>query len=226
MKRILVVAPHCDDETLGVGGSIARFVREGCDVIVAVMTGRGTEPHPLAKTLEEPPVRSEARDAMKILGVRELIFENIPAALVSDQPGYKVNQAAEAVVKSVKPEIIFLPFCWDVQLDHRTLTHAFNLAWRPHTDFGKRIRDVYMYETASETHWQISGYEPPFDPNTWVNISEHLVTKLESLACYKSQIRPFPDARSIEAVEALARWRGSQVSCRAAEAFVSVRRLV
>ena len=49
--------------------------------------------------------------------------------------------------------------------------------------------------------------------------------KLRAAACYESQLRPAPDARSLEALEALAVWRGSLVGMKAAEAFVTVRTL-
>jgi len=226
MKRILVVAPHCDDETLGMGGTISRFAREGHEVIVAVMTGNGNGQHPFFPSEKKKMVREEAMNAMKELGNVEIIFEELSAALVGDLPGYQVNNTVRDIVAKIRPDTLFVPYRWDVQEDHRHLVHASNVAWRPHTDFGKGIREIYMYETVSETHWHIAGVEPPFDPNVWIDISEHLSTKLLALRCYQSQMHPFPYARSIEAVEYLARWRGSQVSCMAAEAFVLVRKLL
>jgi LmbE family N-acetylglucosaminyl deacetylase len=90
---------------------------------------------------------------------------------------------------------------------------------------GRTIREIHCYEVQSETHWNIPGVEPGFLPNHWVDIRASLERKLEAAACYKSQMRDFPDARSTEALEALARWRGAQIGVRAAEAFVTVRLL-
>ena len=79
--------------------------------------------------------------------------------------------------------------------------------------------------TPAETHWSAPYLEPGFTPNAWVDISAHLDTKLRALACYESQIRPAPDARSLDAVRALAVWRGAQQGMAAAEAFVTIRLL-
>ena len=227
MSRILVVAPHMDDETLGMGGTIARMTEEGHDVAVAVMTGQGMEKHPLWDRSIWDTVRGEGQLAMKVLGVKELIFSEIPAALVSHVSPVEVNQEAWRVLNEVKPEILYLPFAWDLHKDHRGLTYAFYIAARPHANLGKNVRQIYMYETVSETHWNYSsGVEPGFIPNTWIDISDYLEKKIEALHCYKSQIRPFPDARSLEAIESLAKWRGSQASMNAAEAFVMTRSII
>jgi len=71
----------------------------------------------------------------------------------------------------------------------------------------------------------LTHLEPGFLPNCFVDVSEQLATKLEAAACYESQLAAAPGARSLEALEAQARWRGSQMGLAAAEAFVTVRLL-
>ena len=56
---------------------------------------------------------------------------------------------------------------------------------------------MYCYEVQSETHWNAPYLEAGFLPNTWVDITAHLETKLRALACYESRLRPMPDARSL-----------------------------
>jgi len=109
--------------------------------------------------------------------------------------------------------------------DHRELVYACNVAWRPVSKIGKRIREIYMYETLSETHWNIQPQEPGFTPNVWVDITDFLDSKINALRCFHSQMQPFPATRSIEAVKALATWRGTTVGFHAAEAFILVRML-
>jgi len=227
MSKILVVAPHADDETLGMGGTIARLANEGNHVTVAVMTGHGEkEKHPLWERTYWDTIRNEAQSAMKVLGVEQLLFAEIPAALVSHTSPVEVNREAWKMIERVEPDVLYIPFSWDLHTDHRVLSYAFSVAWRPHTELGRRIRQVYMYETQSETHWNYSsGIEPGFIPNTWVDITETLAIKLEAMNRYQSQLRAFPDARSLEALEALAQWRGSQASMKAAEGFILVRAL-
>ena len=111
------------------------------------------------------------------------------------------------------------------QYDYRDVFYSLSVAWRPSSAVGRKIRDIYCYEVQSETHWNIPYVEPGFLPSMWMDIGDTLEVKLEALACYKSQIRPAPDSRSVEAVRALAIWRGSQMGLPAAEAFVTVRSL-
>lgn len=209
------------------GGTIARYRAEGHDVIVALITGHGDqETHPVFGREAFDTVRAEFKEAMGVLGATEILMENVPAAMVGDVPTYEVNRVAQRIVNDVRPDRLYLPFLYDLHRDHRELFHAFSVAWRPSSEVGRRIECVATYETVSETHWNFPYVEAGFLPNRYVDISAHLETKIEALRCYKSQIRPMPDARSLEGIRALAVYRGSQVGMHAAEAFVVVRSLV
>ena len=226
IMKVLVISPHADDETIGMGGTIARFASEGHDVIVAVMTGHGEEePHPLWHRSTWDTIRGEAREAYRVLGVKQVIFEEIPAVTVADQPVWKLNDTTARVIETIGPDVLYVPFPLDLHKDHREIFHSFSVAWRPCTESGRKIREIYAYETLSETHWNVPYVEGGFLPNVWVDISKYLEQKLEAVKCFASQIRESPDPRSLEAVRALAVWRGSQMGMKAAEAFVMVRRI-
>lgn len=226
MSRVLCLAPHCDDETLGCGGTLARLVREGHDVAVAVVTGHGEDaPHPLWPRETWTKVRAECHEAMAVLGVKTLHFAELPAAMLATIPTHVKNRAVHGLIDQVKPEILYVPFAYDLHVDHREVFAAASVAWRPSSELGRGIREIYAYETQSETHWNAGGVEPGFVPNTWVDVSATFDQKKAALAKYGSQMRAFPDARSLEALEHLARWRGSQIGVAAAEAFVLVRKL-
>jgi LmbE family N-acetylglucosaminyl deacetylase len=222
-ERILVIAPHPDDETLGAGGTIARHVVDGDEVHVAIVTGQGADPHPLWPQADWDVDRAEAVAAMEVLGVEHLHFAELPAAMVADQPTYRVNGAIGTLVEAIEPTILYVPFRYDLHKDHREVFYAASVAWRPTTAAGRGIRQVFCYETQSETHWNAPYLEAGFLPNAWVDISAHLDTKLRALECYATEICPAPATRSIDAVRALAVWRGSQQSLAAAEAFVAVK---
>ena len=109
--KILVVAPHADDEVLGVGATMARHADQGDDVVVAVMTGHGENgPHPVFPKEAWDVVRSEARQAHALLGVKETLFEEIPAAMVSDQATWQVNKITAEMVGRVEPDVLYVPF--------------------------------------------------------------------------------------------------------------------
>lgn len=221
--RVLCLAPHCDDETLGCGGTLARYVLEGHEVMVAVVTGPGEGEHPVFSRTAWDTVRAEAKVAMDALGVRELWFDNQPAVLLADLPKHKLNRAVQLLVERARPEVLFVPHPFDLHKDHREVFDAASVAWRPVHDVGRGIQEIYAYEVLSETGWNAAGVEPGFVPNVWVDVSTTLDKKLHALAAYRSQLRPFPDARSVEAAEHLARYRGAQMGMMAAEAFVLVR---
>jgi N-acetylglucosamine malate deacetylase 1 len=223
--KVLCLAPHCDDETLGCGGVLAKYAQAGHDVTVAVMTGPGEGTHPVLPRSTWDVVRAECREAMKVLGVQTLWFEELPAVLLADLPKHQVNRAVHGVIERARPDVLFVPHPFDLHKDHRELFDAASVAWRPHTELGRGVREVYAYEVLSETGWNAGGIEPAFVPNTWMDISDTIETKASALAKYASQLRPFPDARSVEAIRHLAGYRGAQMSMRAAEAFVLVRKL-
>ena len=70
------------------------------------------------------------------------------------------------------------------------------------------------------------GFAPSFEPNWFVDVSDTLELKLKALEFYQDEMRPWPHARSVRAVEHLARWRGATIGVEAAEAFVLGRALV
>ena len=223
--NVLCLAPHCDDETLGCGGTLARHARNGDRVTVAVVTGPGEGEHPLAPRSAWEVVRAEAAEAMALLGVQELDFGNVPAALVGDVPKHVLNRAVHALVERHRPEVLYVPHPFDLHRDHREIFHAASVAWRPAHELGRGIREVLAYEVLSETHWNAAGIEGAFAPTVWVDISDTIELKLQALEKYRSQMRTFPHARSVEAARHQALWRGAQMGMEAAEAFVLVRRI-
>lgn len=216
---ILVIAPHPDDEVLGVGGTMCRLAAEGHDVVVAIAT-RGWAPLFPEKQVRQ--VRAEARAACASLGVRQVRFMDLPVTRLHSLPRHELNGAFGQLIRDVRPEWVFLPFPGDRHEDHRQVFEASMVALRPAADEGPVLR-IMCYETVSETHWSAAHVEPAFEPQVWFDISAQLDAKLAAMRHYASQLRAAPDARSLEAIRALATWRGSIVGLPAAEAFVLVR---
>jgi LmbE family N-acetylglucosaminyl deacetylase len=97
------------------------------------------------------------------------------------------------------------------------------VAWRPVTAVGRQVQRVLCYEVLSETHWNAPYLEPGFLPHRFEIITDTLDIKVRALDCFQSQIKQFPDIRSVQAIRALAQFRGAQVGVPAAEAFVVIR---
>ena len=214
----LIIAPHPDDEILGVGGAMARWAQEGFGVHVAVVT-RGRPP--LFSEAEEDLCRAEARAAHARLGVDRTWYLDLPAAELDGLPHRELNGSLETLLRACRPEELYLPFLGDLHLDHQLVFRAGLVAARPCR--AGSPRRIYAYETLSETNWNAPFLTPGFIPNHFVDISAFLETKLEAMACYRSQLREPPHERSLGGLRALATLRGATVGLGAAEAFITLR---
>ena len=217
---VLVIAPHPDDEVLGCGGTIAKYVDNGDDVYVAIVT-KGCEPLFSAEQVES--VRNECLKADRFLGVKETIFMDFPAAMIENVPRYKFNEAFIQLVQKIKPDVVYIPHRGDMQLDHKMVVDAAMVALRP--KYQHVVKKIYAYETLSETGWDIPNVTNEFIPNVYNDISKFMDKKIEAMQMFKTQLSAYPAARSLKAVEALAMYRGATVNMNAAEAFSLVREL-
>lgn len=212
--KVLVFAPHNDDEVLGVGGTIAKYVKEGYEVIVCEVTS-GKDKELLEK------IKNEALAAHKVLGVSETMFLELPVVGLADIPTKVLNQAFFDVVKKVKPNIAYIPHKGDMHIDHTMVAEAAMVALRPNNN--PQLKAIYAYETLSETEWNIPSADNLFVPNVWSDITETIDIKLKSMECYQSQLYEFPHPRSLEAIESLSKVRGSTICVNNAESFMLIR---
>ena len=218
MRKALVIAPHPDDETLGAGGTIRKLADSGWKV--NVLTVAAHMPPLYTKDVHEGTVR-EARAAHEVLGVAKSTFLDNPALSLNTMPRAELNAAIHGEIERIKPDALFIPF-YDRHVDHRAVFDACMVAARP-VGVGKHLKLVAAYETISETHWTAPGIEPQFAPTLFVDITASVDAKLDAMSQFESQLHPFPGPRSLEALKALATFRGSQSGCAYAEAFHVIR---
>lgn len=219
---ILVLAPHADDEVLGMGGTISRLARSGERVVVAVLTGHGKEPHPIWPRDKWDHIRSECQVAASVMGVDEVIYRELPAACLDATPAWQVNKIVAEIVTKIQPSEVYIPFHHDLHQDHAAIAYALYVAARPYLASARCIKRVLAYETLSETHLAPPYLMAAFQPNVFVDISDTLETKLNAMRAYCSQIQPDHLPRSIAALSALAILRGTHIGCTAAEGFVLI----
>lgn len=222
--KVLVFAPHADDEVLGCGGTIARYVAEGAEVYVCIVTS-GKKPifdDTIASQNGWPHIHYlEVMESHKVLGIKETYFLGFPAADLESAPRYRLNEKIQEMVDVIEPDIVFIPHFGDMQKDHTLTAESVMVAVRPKGNH--IVQAVYSYETLSETEWNITHVKNIFIPNVFIGISKYMDKKLKAIECYKSQLGEFPNPRSLEAVEALAKYRGSSSGDRYAEAFMLIR---
>lgn len=221
--KVLVIAGHPDDEVLGCGGALARHAAAG-DTLETVIVAEGATSRGVAGEATPETLRAAAAKAAEVLGGAPPRFLGFPDNRLDGVDLLDIVQALEAVIDEFAPEIVYTHHGGDLNIDHRIVFEAALTACRPVP--GAPVRRFYCFETPSSTEWAAPSIGPSFRPQRYVGIAETLPAKLAALECYQVEMRDFPHARSIEAVEALARLRGAQAGLAAAEAFEVIRELV
>jgi LmbE family N-acetylglucosaminyl deacetylase len=224
----LVVAAHPDDEVLGCGGTIARMSAAGRAVHVLLLAdGETSRKSPAAQWKKRKAVKARSaacEAARKILGYRSVEALGLPDQRLDRFDLLDIVRRIEAVVRRHEPLTVLTHHAGDVNLDHRIVHDAVVAACRPQP--GHPVRELLFFEVPSATEWRPAGSAAPFNPNWFVDISGALEMKVRALQAYGEELRAFPHPRSVQAVEALARWRGASVGVGAAEAFMLGRGLL
>ncbi|MBQ4424243.1 MAG: PIG-L family deacetylase [Lachnospiraceae bacterium] len=215
--NVLIFAPHRDDEIIGVGGTLLKRKAAGDRVTVCVVTAReGSELPPSTRIIHE-----EMRKAHVFCGIDEYIGLPFWANNMENFSRSELNKAFYDAIVKAAPEEVYLPFWGDMQKDHQIVTEAAMVALREKYDHP--VKRIYAYETLSETGINIPSENYSFIPNVFEDITDFLEDKKTALNFFESQVHPFPDLRSLESVEALAKFRGATVNVKAAEAFMLIR---
>ena len=216
-ERVLVMVAHPDDE-LGCGGTIARYVKEGKEIYLCVVT-KVYLPDWSKEYLENR--EREIKKANGVLGIKKAFFLDFPAVKLDTVPQKELNDAILRVVNEVRPQVVYIPHMGDLNRDHRLVFEASLVAARP---VHGSVKSIFAYETLSTTEW--GRMLAPFVPNVYVDITETFAKKLEAMGAYESELRLYPHPRSPEIVRALAQKRGSEAGVKLAEAFMLVRQLI
>lgn len=217
-KNILVIAPHPDDEVLGCGGTMAKLSSEGHHVFVLIAS-RG-----IAKLYSDARiqnVRVEALRAHELLGVKQTFFLDYPAPELDTIPLADITRDFAKIITENKIDSLFLPHWGDIHNDHKIVFNAGLVAARPVANC--TVKEIYTYETVSETEWAIPKGDQVFIPQMFVDIENTFSKKIEAFGCFKSQVREFPNPRSVKSLEALAMVRAVSVGLCKCEAFGVVR---
>ena len=215
-KRVLVIAAHPDDEVLGCGGTIALHVRAG-DRVTTVIVCEGES---LRYASSPCDMAADTMRAAQTLGTHDVRLLQFRDQRLDAIPLTDLIMKLEAIVREVRPQLVYCQYGGDVNRDHELLFKALLVATRPTEE---AIEGVYSFDTASSTEW---AYPRSFVPDMWVDITETLETKLAAMACYHTETRAYPHPRSLQGLDYRARAWGNQSCLNAAEVFMTIRRVV
>ncbi len=225
-RRVLVVAAHADDEVLGCGGALIRHADEGCEIGAVFLTdGVGSRPSAGHK---EAAIRLYSMErALHILGVSSHKRFDFPDNALDTVSLLSIAKAVETFCEDWgSPDIVYTHHPGDLNVDHQLAYRSVMTCFRPQPNSSARPSQILSFEVLSSTGWRGATDGCGFLPNYYVDITATLGRKLEALKAYADEMRPWPHARSFQATEHLARFRGAMVGLEAAEAFCVERIIV
>ena len=213
--NILIIAPHPDDEVLGCGGTIAKYVARGDTVSICYVT-TAYLPDWTEEYLEKK--EAEIRRSNEILGISKRFDLKYPTVRLDTIPQKDINASLFRVISGVIPDCVYIPHRGDINKDHRIVHEAALVALRPLTH---RCSKILSYETLSETEWG-TGFSH-FEPRYYIDITDTIKKKIAAMEAFETEMKESPHPRSREGITTLSRRRGFEILVDFAEAFVPIR---
>ena len=219
-ERVLVLAAHPDDETIGAGATIARWVSEGNEVFVWLATDGVSSRDDMP---ESPQARREASErALQILGVADAFYNDFPDNGLDTVGRLSICKAMEATAAKLKPSMLLTHSQSDLNVDHRIVGECAAVVARPTPH--QSVTSLWHFEVPSSTNW-FGDSGVSFVPTHFEEVTDYMKLKVAALEVYGQEIPAWPHVRSARALNALAEVRGSEVGVSQAEAFVISRQL-
>jgi N-acetylglucosamine malate deacetylase 1 len=216
-NKVLIIAVHPDDETLGCGGTLLKYKSNGDEIHWLICTTIDKN-NSYYDTRE-----NEIEEVSKLYDFDSVYNLRLKTMQVDEYSMSDIIEKISEVINKIRPNIIYLPFKGDVHSDHRKIFEAsYSCTKSFRYPFLKKI---YMIETLSETEFAPSTKEDSFIPNVFVDISDFMDKKLEIMKIFESEISKHPFPRSERNLKALATLRGATCGCEYAESFVLLKEI-
>ena len=211
-KKVLILAAHPDDETIGCGGTISYLLKNNCEVNVIFFTD-GISSRNTSKK-EKKKRHSNLQKVVKLMKFKIQKKFNFKDNALDASPLLSIVKKLETEIKKFKPEIVFTHFFDDLNIDHKLVYQATMTACRPSAN--STVKKIFSYEVPSATDWSLNA---SFKPNFFVCIDRFLKKKVTALKLYGTEMKNYPHPRNIESILINNKLRGNHICRESAEAF-------
>lgn len=211
-SSVLVIAPHPDDAEIGMGGTIAALINGGVEVTIADLTDG--EPTPYGS----PEIRAqETLKASIALGVTKRRLLGITNREVVDS--IENRQKVAAVIREVKPDVLFIPYWEDTHPDHIAACMLCEAA-RFYSKFVKSSISGTPHYPKKVFHFFSTHIRVKIIPSFIVDVTAHFEKKMDSIGCYESQFKMHPgNAKRLHAIRIEGAFWGDQINTGFGEPF-------
>jgi LmbE family N-acetylglucosaminyl deacetylase len=198
-ERVMVISPHPDDVDFGCSGALTRWSRMGVDITYVICTSgdKGTdfpvEPESMAAIREK-----EQLAAAEIVGVRKVIFLRLKDGELENNREFR--KVLVRVLRQYRPDVVMAMDPANVRFENAYVSHsdhraaalaAFDAIYpaaRNRNFFPELLEEGLLPHAVNRIYFFGTA-----DPNTWIDISETIETKIEALRAHKSQVHAFED---------------------------------
>jgi LmbE family N-acetylglucosaminyl deacetylase len=171
--NILAIGAHFDDVELGCGGTLARHVLDKDNVYVYVATLSGFSNHNHEMIRKNSVAKSEGSKAMKILGVKKLIFGNFKTLKIKFDD--ELNIEILSIIEKYKIDTLYTHWTGDVHHDHQAVAKS-------SLHSGRHLKNLLMYRS----NWYHSSVV--FNGNYYVDVSTTWKKKELAILEHKSEM--------------------------------------
>ena len=215
MKKVMCIAVHPDDETLGCGGTLFRHKAEGDELAWTIMTEMTIE---LGFSQQAIDTRQNEIDAVTAsYGFSQVSCLGFPTTKMDQIPQREVIHSLVRAIEAFSPEVLYVPFYGDAHSDHRVTFEAIKACLKSFRF--PNIKRALMMETLSETEYAFPQCNNTFAPNYFVDVSGTIDQKILTMKMFASEFAESPVPRSERLITSLANFRGSYIGKDHAEAF-------
>jgi LmbE family N-acetylglucosaminyl deacetylase len=232
-QRLLVIAPHADDETYGCAGTIARVKALGGQVYVLLISVGSLDHYattPDGSAMRHVTSNTRLREFSEVMGLLkvddwEVVFTDDSIHLALDTIPRKelvrvIERDARLSIEKIEPTMILVP-AFSYNQDHEALFRACITATRPGVRSQRHFVPYVLAYDNTSLFWSLEREK--FHPNFYVDITDYLSIKIQALRMHTSQVREAQFHGSPESLELMSKSRGREISLDSAEGFMSMR---